>query len=243
MSPPTPPSPAKKPAATAPAADAARLLAEHVRQLHTCQKCPNMLKPVVSGGPVLSRVMLVGQAPGDKEPILGRPFAWTAGKTLFRWFQEAAGMSETMFRQRIYMAAVCRCFPGKKPTGGDRVPDPEEIANCGTWMRRELELLKPALVLPVGKLGIQQFLPAEKLDLLIGRQFTVQKAGQTFTVIPLPHPSGASPWHRMEPGKTLLRQALALVVAHPAFQELLREPDPAPPGGGQKALPLWPTNR
>jgi len=82
-----------------------------------------MRQPVVSGGAVVSKVMLVGQAPGDKEPVLGRPFAWTAGKTLFRWFFDAAGMSEQVFRSSIYMAAVCRCFPGKKTTGGDRVPE------------------------------------------------------------------------------------------------------------------------
>src|SRR5580692_4113289 len=89
------------------------LLHEHVERLRACRLCPAMHKPVVSGGAVVSRVMLVGQAPGDKEPVMGRPFAWTAGKTLFRWFNEAAGMSEQMFRSSIYMAAVCRCFPGK----------------------------------------------------------------------------------------------------------------------------------
>src|SRR5258706_1873164 len=95
------------------------LLREHVGQLLACNRCAQMQKPVVSGGPVLSKVMLVGQAPGDKEPRLNRPFAWTAGKTLFRWFEESCGISEADFRARIYMAAVCRCFPGKKPGGGD----------------------------------------------------------------------------------------------------------------------------
>src|SRR5437868_13778033 len=98
----------------------ARRLDEHVEQLRACRLCPEMHAPVVSGGAVVSRVLLVGQAPGDKEPVLGRPFAWTAGKTLFRWFHEATGMTEASFRATIYMAAVCRCFPGKKVAGGDR---------------------------------------------------------------------------------------------------------------------------
>src|SRR4249920_3354524 len=102
-------------------ADTARLLSCHVSALLACRRCPEMRAPVVSGGPVVSPIMLVGQAPGDKEPKLGRPFAWTAGKTLFRWFQEAAGMTEAEFRASIYMAAVCRCFPGKTKSGGDRV--------------------------------------------------------------------------------------------------------------------------
>jgi uracil-DNA glycosylase len=189
---------------------------KHLSRLHACRLCPRMHPPVVTGRPVASRILLVGQAPGDKEPRLGRPFAWTAGKTLFKWFHEALGWTEEQTRDRIYFAAVCRCFPGKKATGGDRVPDEEEIANCSRWLAAEVELLKPQLVLPVGKLAITQFLPPAPLQDIIGRSFRVDYRGHAMDCVPLPHPSGASPWHRMEPGKTLLRRALALVAAHPA---------------------------
>jgi uracil-DNA glycosylase len=175
-----------------------------------------MHKPVVLGRPVLSRVLLVGQAPGDKEPKFGRPFAWTAGKTLFKWFNESLGWTEDQTRDRFYFAAVCRCFPGKKKTGGDRVPEADEIANCSRWLAAEIELLKPQLVLPVGKLAITQFIPAAPLNDIIGKKLRITYRGHALDCIPLPHPSGASPWHRMEPGKMLLRQALALVAAHPA---------------------------
>ncbi len=190
----------------------------HLARLSACGLCPRMHKPVVTGRPVASRILLVGQAPGDKEPKLGRPFAWTAGRTLFRWFHEALGWTEDETRDRIYFAAVCRCFPGKKPAGGDRVPDDEEIANCARWLAAEVELLRPALVLPVGKLALTRFLPPAPLQEVIGRKFRIEYHGHTMDCIPLPHPSGASPWHRMEPGKTLLRRALALVAAHPALQ-------------------------
>ncbi len=200
--------------------DITRKLSLHVKKLRACRVCPNMHPPVVSGGPVVSRVLLVGQAPGDKEPKLGRPFAWTAGKTLFRWFNEAAGMSEEQFRASRYMAAVCRCFPVKNPGGGDRVPSPKEVLNCSVGLKRELKILKPGLVVPVGKLAIAQFIPLEKLDRIIGRKFTVTREGVAFDLIPLPHPSGASPWHRTEPGKGLLRQALKRIVKHRAFVSL-----------------------
>jgi len=159
--------------------------------------------------------MIVGQAPGVREPVAGKPFAWTAGKTLFRWFEETLGLTEEAVRAKIYCAAVCRCFPGKAPGGSDRVPNPQEIENCSSWLDRELEILQPRLVIPVGKLAIAQFLPAEKLDRIIGRSFRVERAGRAFDLIPLPHPSGASPWHRISPGRDLLRQALALIKAHP----------------------------
>lgn len=187
-------------------------LRAHVEELRACRKCARMESAPVSGGPVKSEIMLVGQAPGTHEPQVGRPFAWTAGKTLFRWFEQACGFGEDVFRSRIYMAAVCRCFPGKHPRGsGDRVPDDGEIANCAPWMEREIRMLKPKLVVPVGKLAIAQFVTAEKLSEVIGRRIPLERAGVKFDLIALPHPSGASTWHRTEPGKTLLKEALVLL--------------------------------
>lgn len=191
---------------------------KHLVRLQACTLCPHMHRPAVVGRPSASRTILIGQAPGDKEPRLGRPFAWTAGKTLFKWFNEALGWSEDETRDRLYFAAVCRCFPGKQEAGGDRVPDEDEIANCSRWLAAEFELLHPQLVLPVGKLAIMQFLPAAPLNDLIGRSFRIDYRGYAADCIPLPHPSGASPWHRMEPGKTLLRQALARIAVHPAVK-------------------------
>ncbi len=190
----------------------------HLVRLQSCALCPRMLKPVVAGRPVASRILLVGQAPGDKEPKLGRPFAWTAGKTLFKWFHEALGWTEDEVRDRVYFAAVCRCFPGKKETGGDRVPADDEIANCSRWLAAEVALLQPQLVLPVGKLAITQFIPPAPLNDIIGKTLRIDYRGHAMDCIPLPHPSGASPWHRMEPGKTLLRAALRRVAAHPAVR-------------------------
>lgn len=199
---------------------AKRRIEEHVELVRSCTVCPKMHRPAVAGNAVVSKVLLVGQAPGGKEPILGRPFAWTAGKTLFRWFHSASGVDEQSFRNSVYMAAVCRCFPGRNPAGGDRVPDAQEIVNCSRWLKAELDILQPELVLPVGKLAITQFLAFEKLNEIVGRQFPVHFEGHAFDIIPLPHPSGASTWHRMEPGKTLLEQALRLIVAHPAWAEI-----------------------
>jgi len=187
-----------------------------------------MQKPVVTGGAVLSRVLLVGQAPGDKEPVLGRPFAWTAGKKLFRWFNEYTGIDEATFRSRVYMAAVCRCFPGKKATGGDRVPDPTEIRNCSGWLAAEMQLLEPLLVIAVGKLAITQFVPCTKLDTIIGNAFSAEYAGHRFDLVPLPHPSGASPWPHQEPGRVLLPRAMRLIAGHPAWKASIGPQSPLP---------------
>lgn len=197
-----------------------QLLNQHVARLVQCRRCPRMLPPPVSGGPVLSKIMLVGQAPGVKEPVLGRPFAWTAGRTLFGWFEEFCRLNETEVRSQIYFAAVCRCFPGKTPAGGDRVPAPDEIRNCSSWMNAEIDLLQPRLIIPVGKLAIAQFLAFEKLDEVVGRSFQLRRNRRAFEIIPLPHPSGASPWHRIPPGIGLLRKAMRLIARNPAMVRL-----------------------
>ena len=178
-----------------------------------------MVGPVVTPRPVVSKVYLVGQAPGPREGALGRPFAWTAGKTLFRWFEQI-GVNEEEFRSRAYLAAVGRCFPGKASGGGDRVPDREEIYACSRWLRREVEILRPELVIPVGRLAMEQFLPKLPLAEIVGKTFRVPVFGHTCELIPLPHPSGASTWTKREPGLTLLARALRLLGRHPAWQAL-----------------------
>ncbi len=195
-----------------------RIKAHHV-ELSRCRLCPDMVPPVVIGLAVNAEILLVGQAPGDKEGDLARPFAWTAGKTLFKWF-DSIGVKEQDFRRQVYMSAVCRCFPGKNPKGGDRVPDKKEIETCSQWINKEIELLQPKLIIPVGKLAISQYLTVNKLVDVIGGKFQKNINGAELEIIPLPHPSGASTWHRMPPGKGLLLQALNLIAQHKSWKKL-----------------------
>ncbi len=197
-------------------------LIAHQTELSNCRRCPNMIPPVITGNPVSSKIILIGQAPGNKEGELQRPFAWTAGKTLFKWFN-SIGVNEAEFRQAVYMSAVCRCFPGKKPKGGDRVPSPEEIDNCSYWLNHEISLLQPQLIIAVGKLAISQYMKVKTLKDVIGQQHQLTILNKTRDFIPLPHPSGASTWHHTEPGKSLLQLALQKIEQHPCWQELFFE--------------------
>lgn len=191
---------------------------QHQTRLRKCTKCPDMFGPAVAGNPIASPIMLIGQAPGDKEILIPKPFAWTAGKTLFKWFTQI-GLNEEEFRKLIYMSAVCRCFPGKKSKGGDRVPNKSEIKTCSQWLNTELELLQPKLVLPVGKLAISQYIEVNKLTDVIGEIHQIELNGLRVDMIPLPHPSGASTWHTTEPGKTLLQTALKLIKNHSVWKK------------------------
>jgi uracil-DNA glycosylase len=180
---------------------------------------PRGFGPPVHGAPVASPVFLLGQAPGPHEARLGRPFAWTAGKTLFRWLERATGADEETVRAQVYISAVVRCFPGKAPGGGDRVPTADECALWRGFVAREVEILRPRLVVPVGRLAIGEVLGHfEPIAAVVGRRLEAHFHGVEVDVIPLPHPSGASTWFKMEPGRTLLERALVLVGEHPAMR-------------------------
>src|SRR5437763_15652433 len=107
-------------------------LNHHVSELFKCRRCPRMQSTPVSGGPILSEVMIVGQAPGPREPALEKPFAHTAGQTLFRWFEEFCGMKEPTVLSKFYFAEACRCFPVENSGCKDRVARPVEILNCAS---------------------------------------------------------------------------------------------------------------
>jgi uracil-DNA glycosylase len=187
-------------------------LSQHCRALGACRRCGHGAEVL----PILSRarnprVMLVGQAPGKVEAAGGKPFAGRAGATLFRWLARA-GIDEANARERIYISAVTRCFPGPSPTGrGDRVPSPTEQANCQSWLEDELRIIRPRLLIPVGRLAIERFLPPLPLDELIGREHAVRHVAGESVAIPLPHPSGASSWIHQGDHPQLLARALELL--------------------------------
>jgi uracil-DNA glycosylase len=187
-------------------------LAEHRLALGNCQKCELAagIRPVVSQA-VNPKAMLIGQAPGQVESEGGRPFSGRAGKTLFRWL-ERAGIGEAEAREMIYISAVTRCYPGPHPSGrGDRVPTKPEQARCGDWLDHELRIIRPKLLIPVGRLAIERFIEPLPLSELIGTRRIVEHVGGESVVIPLPHPSGASSWIHQAGHKLLVDKAIALV--------------------------------
>jgi uracil-DNA glycosylase len=190
----------------------ARALDAHCAALAACTRCSHGrdIRPIVSHARA-PRAMLVGQAPGQVETGGGKPFAGRAGRTLFRWF-ERIGIDEETARDWLYISAITRCYPGPHPSGrGDRVPSPAERGECADWLDAELEILRPALIIPVGRLAIDRFLGAVSLAEVVGRAHRVAHGGGTSDVIPLPHPSGASSWTHQPGNSLLLDRALELL--------------------------------
>lgn len=183
-------------------------------QLIQCRRCQHDdgVQPIVSLARS-PRAMLVGQAPGKTEACGGKPFAGRAGKTLFKWLQQA-GIDEATAREGIYISAVTRCYPGASPSGrGDRVPTPGERANCSAWLEAELRLIKPALIIPVGRLAIDALIGPLALDQVIGRELRLDSRPGS-VLVPLPHPSGASSWVHAPGHQALLNAALVRIERH-----------------------------
>ncbi len=168
-------------------------------------------------------MFLLGQAPGVREPLAQKNFAWTAGKRLFQWFL-TLGMTEDLIRRNAYITAVTKCYPGKASHGkGDRKPNPREVAHCAPFLEKALELLAPTVVVPIGGLAIERILGPLPFSEAIGKEFRQELPAGPVWVIPLPHPSGASPWPYLPGNKEKLDRALGLIKRRLQRQGLYRQ--------------------
>ncbi|MEW6568779.1 MAG: uracil-DNA glycosylase family protein [Chloroflexota bacterium] len=177
-------------------------------RMRACRLCleagHDILPGAVFSGVISARVMVIGQAPGITEHRIGRPFNAGSGSRLFRWLEQA-GFDETELRRTQYLTAVTKCYPGRAPGGGDRVPSRQEQQLCRPYLEQEIALIDPALIIPVGRLAISLFFPAGvSLTQIIG----VEKRIDGRWVIPLPHPSGASRWHQLPENRRQIEAAL-----------------------------------
>jgi uracil-DNA glycosylase len=185
-----------------------RSLASLQRDLRVCRACLeagyHLESLPVHNEHMGQRAYMYGQAPGVVEGEERRPWRGRAGKTLRRWLE----LEEDEFYKTFYCASVTRCYPGRASSGrGDRTPAPREQELCSFWTDRELELLRPQLIVPVGGLAIRRLLGSSTLADCVSRRFEFDGAA----VVPLPHPSGASGWLNSPANRELTAQAAALV--------------------------------
>lgn len=172
--------------------------------------CDGGAAPVLSGDGT-ERAMLVGQAPGWREIETGLPFAWDAGKRLCGWL-DAAGIGVADFRDRWYVTSVGKCYPGRAAGSSvDLPPSRSEIDRWAPYLRAELGLVRPSLVLLVGGIAHRiAFGASARLDDLVGRDLSWDEAPNA-SVLCLPHPSGASTWLNDPARVELWRRAIGLL--------------------------------
>jgi uracil-DNA glycosylase family 4 len=165
------------------------------QEMRDCRRCDFLTgERILPAGGVRSDVMLIGQAPGKRELLTRQPFSGPAGSRLFEWFTRI-GIPEEDLRGTAYITAVVKCYPGHLPGRKlDRPPSPPQIRNCACFIEREIRIVRPRLLIPIGSLAVRQTIGRRKLVETIGNRFRAQVFGHLCTVVPLPHPSGANPW-------------------------------------------------
>ena len=146
---------------------------------HKCALGKTRNNLVFSDGIPNSKLMLIGEAPGYNEDMQGKPFVGRAGQLLDKIF-ESVGLSR---EKDVYICNTVKCRPPE-----NRDPLPEEKAACRAFLDRQIEILKPRLILLCGKVALTSFLP----DLTVG---ITKVRGQWFDgpygskMMPIFHPS------------------------------------------------------
>jgi uracil-DNA glycosylase len=136
-------------------------LAQAVAECRACGLCASRHNTVFGVGDLQPDWMIVGEAPGEQEDLQGEPFVGQAGKLLDNMLR-AIGVDRT---RKVYIANVLKCRPP-----GNRNPEPAEVAQCEPFLRRQVELLQPKIIVAMGRFAVQSLLgSADPIGRLRGR--------------------------------------------------------------------------
>src|SRR6266852_2784583 len=158
--------------------DALRALAAEIR---ACTACPlnwSARQAVPGEGSGESGIFFLGEAPGYNEDMQGRPFVGAAGHLLDELL---AGIG--LDRSKVFITNVVRHRPPE-----NRDPLPDEITACDIWLRRHLELLKPRVIVTLGRHAMGKFFPGESISRIHGRP---RKTADGLLIFPVYHPAAA----------------------------------------------------
>jgi DNA polymerase len=149
----------------------------------TCAQCKlagHRTQVVFGVGRPDADLMFVGEGPGEQEDLKGEPFVGRAGQLLTQLI-EGIGLT----RDDVYIANVVKCRPP-----GNRDPQPDEIAACAPWLDRQLELIRPRVIVTLGTFATKLLLDTkEGITKLRGREFPFSRAGVDANLLPTLHPS------------------------------------------------------
>jgi DNA polymerase len=158
--------------------DALEVLHQEVRVCQLCALGRTRTRAVPGAGDPQAKVMIVGEAPGQNEDQQGLPFVGAAGQLLNRLLS-TIGIS----RDEVYITNILKCRPP-----GNLDPLPDEVATCSPYLDRQVELIRPAVILLLGRHAVQRLLPgSDGISRIHGR--LVERGGQAY--VPLYHPAAA----------------------------------------------------
>lgn len=155
-------------------------LRELAAQVNACTKCDlsrNRTRAVPGEGSPNADIAFVGEGPGFHEDQQGRPFVGQAGK-----FLDELLASIGLRRQDVYICNVIKC---RAPNNRD--PLPGEIGACRPWLDRQLEIIKPGMIVTLGRFSMNRYFPGQS----IGRIHGQPRRHGDVTVVPMYHPAAA----------------------------------------------------
>jgi len=157
---------------------------EEIRRCKKCDLYRTRKNPVPGEGNVHAKIMLIGEAPGYNEDLQGRPFVGKAGKLLDELLKIAR-----LERSEVFITNVVKCRPP-----GNRKPNREEIKACSPFLKTQIRIIKPELILTLGNVATQfifeEFsLKFETMSKLHGKIFKVSNLWLRTKVIPMYHPA------------------------------------------------------
>lgn len=147
----------------------------------TCGLKKTSTQGVPGHGNADARIIFIGEAPGAKEDAGGKPFVGAAGK-----FLDEMLASINMEREDIYITNLVKYRPPE-----NRDPTPKEISECSLWLKEEVELIDPTLIITLGRYAMNNFFPNKKISESHGEIFTTESLGKTRYILPLYHPAAA----------------------------------------------------
>ena len=149
-------------------------------KLKSWKGCPlsEHSNPVLGEGNPHAKIMFIGEAPGQKEDELGRPFVGPAGKFLDELLQSIG-----LKRENVYISNVVKYRP---PSNRD--PTPEEKEQCMPWLKLEIALIKPKVLVPLGRHALGHFFPELNITSAHGKPFSVK---DNVWIFPIYHPAAA----------------------------------------------------
>jgi len=168
--------------------EATRELEKLNRQIASCRECQlgQMRGNAVPGeGPADATIMFIGEAPGFHEDRQGRPFVGAAGK-----FLDQLLASIDLERSDVFIANVIKCRPP-----GNRDPQPEERAACRPYLDRQIELIRPRMIVTLGRFSMARYFPGATISRIHGHE----KVSGGVIYYPMFHPAAALHQPRWRP--------------------------------------------
>ncbi|HSN94757.1 MAG TPA: uracil-DNA glycosylase [Anaerolineaceae bacterium] len=150
---------------------------QEVRVCKACKLSENRKNAVPGEGPASAQVMFIGEGPGFHENEQGKPFVGQAGHLLDQLL-EAAGLQ----REEVFITNVVKCRPPQ-----NRDPEPDELACCRGYLDRQIETIKPKVIVTLGRFSMARFIENGKIGAIHGKSHLVD--GQM--VVTMYHPAAA----------------------------------------------------